>query len=182
VQVGGGVYKGNVDFTKESAGSQEMYQKTVNALNIDDAQTRYQSPAIAFMLPGLPQQVKAISGLSDVENWGRWSDANVASAVKIDYVDPLPANFDVVLRARAYGNNIGKPISVKVGDEEHFVTFSDKDQTLTVQFSNAGSAQSIVITPPSPTEPTEGTSGGFEPRKLGIGLVSLSIEDRDTQS
>jgi len=182
VQVGGGVYKGNVDFTKESAGSQEMYQKTVNALNIDDAQTRYQSPAITFMLPGLPQQVKAISGLSDVENWGRWSDANVASAVKIDYVDPLPANFDVVLRARAYGNNIGKPISVKVGDEEHFVTFSDKDQTLTVQFSNAGSAQSIVITPPSPTEPTEGTSGGFEPRKLGIGLVSLSIEDRDTQS
>src|SRR5476651_2793945 len=182
VQATGAVYKGSVDFSKETAGSQQAYQETVKALNIDDAQTKYQSPAIAFMLPGLPQQVKAITGVSDVENWGRWSDANLAPAVTIDYVDPLPANFDVVLRARAYGNNIGKPISVKVGDEEHFVTFSDKDQTLTVQFSNAGSAQSIVITPPSPTEPTEGTSGGFEPRKLGIGLVSLSIEDRDTQS
>ncbi len=182
VQATGAVYKGSVDFSKETAGSQQAYQETVKALNIDDAQTKYQSPAIAFMLPGLPQQVKAITGVSDVENWGRWSDANLAPAVTIDYVDPLPANFDVVLRARAYGNNIGKPISVKVGDEEHFVTFSDKDDTQTLQFSNPGNAQSIVITPPSPTEPTEGTSGGFEPRKLGIGLVSLSVEDRDTQS
>lgn len=182
VQATGGVYKGSVDFTKEAAGSQQIYQETVKTLNIDDEQTKYQSPAIAFMLPGLPQQVKAITGVSTVENWGRWSDANLAPAVKIDYIDPLPASFDVVLRARAYGNNIGKPISVKVGDEEHFVIFSDKDETITVQFSNPDSAQSIVITPPSPTEPTEGTSGGFEPRKLGIGLVSLSVEDRDTQS
>ncbi|GBU14366.1 OPG periplasmic biosynthetic phosphoglycerol transferases I and II [Enterobacterales bacterium] len=182
VQATGGVYKGSVDFTKEAAGSQQIYQETVKTLNIDDEQTQYQSPAIAFMLPGLPQQVKAITGVSTVENWGRWSDANLAPAVKIDYIDPLPASFDVVLRARAYGNNIGKPISVKVGDEEHFVIFSDKDETITVQFSNPDSAQSIVITPPSPTEPTEGTSGGFEPRKLGIGLVSLSVEDRDTQS
>jgi phosphoglycerol transferase len=134
------------------------------------------------MLPGLPQQVKAITGVSGVESWGRWSDANVAPAVKIDYVEPLPANFNLVLRARAYGDNIGQPISVKVGDEEQFVTFTDKDQTLTLPFSNPGNAQSIVITPPSPTEPTEGTSGGFEPRKLGIGLVSLSVEDRNTES
>jgi len=182
VQASGGVYKGSIDFTKEAAGSQQTYQETVKTLNIDDEQTKYQSPAIAFMLPGLPQQVKAITGVSTVESWGRWSDANIAPAVKIDYVDPLPASFDVVLRARAYGNNIGKPMSVKVGDEEHFVTFSDKDETITVQFSNPGNAQSIVITPPSPTEPTEGTSGGFEPRKLGVGLVSLSVEDRDTQS
>ncbi|MGV8924452.1 MAG: phosphatidylglycerol--membrane-oligosaccharide glycerophosphotransferase [Ewingella sp.] len=182
VQSKEGVYKGSVDFTKASAGSLDVYQETVKSLNIDGAQVKYQSPAIAFMLPGLPQQVKAITGVSDIENWGRWSDANVAPAVKIDYVDPLPAHFDVVLRARAYGNNIGKPISVKVGDEEQFVTFTDQDETLTLQFSNPGDAQSIVITPPSPTEPTEGTSGGFEPRKLGIGLVSLSIEDRNTRS
>lgn len=182
VQASGGVYKGSVDFSKESGGSQQTYQDTLKTLNIDDEQTKYPSQAIAFMLPGLPQQVKAITGVSTVENWGRWSDANVAPAVKIDYVDPLPASFDVVLRARAYGNNIGQPISVKVGDEEHFVTFGDKDETITVQFTNPGTAQSIVITPPSPTEPTEGTSGGFEPRKLGIGLVSLSVEDRDSQS
>lgn len=181
-QISDGVYKGSVDFTKESTGSQNVYQETIKTLNIDDAQTKYQSPAIAFMLPGLPQQVKAITGVSGVENWGRWSDANVAPAVKIDYVEPLPANFNLVLRARAYGDNIGQPISVKVGDEEQFVTFTDKDETLTLPFSNPGNAQSIVITPPSPTEPTEGTSGGFEPRKLGIGLVSLSVEDRNTES
>jgi len=151
-------------------------------LNIDDSATKYQSQAIVFMLPGLPQQVQAVTGMSDVENWGRWSDANLAPAVKIDYVDPLPVSFNVVLRARAYGNNIGKPISVKVGDEEQFVTFTDKDETLSLSFTNPNNAQSIVITPPSPTEPVEGTSGGFLPRKLGIGLVSLAVEDNDTQS
>jgi len=182
VQASGPVYKGNVDFTKESPGSQAVYQDTVKVLNIDDSATKYQSQAIVFMLPGLPQQVQAVTGMSDVENWGRWSDANLAPAVKIDYVDPLPVSFNVVLRARAYGNNIGKPISVKVGDEEQFVTFTDKDETLSLSFTNPNNAQSIVITPPSPTEPVEGTSGGFLPRKLGIGLVSLAVEDNDTQS
>ncbi len=181
VQASGAVYKGKVDF-EQTSGSQQVYQSTVDQLNIDDDATKYQSQAIVFMLPGLPQQVRAISGISNVEEWGRWSDANLAPAVKIDYVDPLPASFNLVLRARAYGNNIGKPISVKVGDEEQFVTFNAQDDTVSLSFTNPGNAQSIVITPPSPTEPTEGTSSGFEPKKLGIGLVSLTVEDRDTQS
>lgn len=39
-----------------------------------------------------------------------------------------------------------------------------------------------MITPPEPTEPTEGTSGGFQPRKLGIGMVSLEVQPVDPQS
>lgn len=176
VQVTGATFKGKVDFAKDTSGSNAIYQQTLKTLNIDDEATRYQSPAIAFMVPGLPEQVKAITGVSTVENWGRWSDANLAPSVKIDYVKPLPTTFNVVIRARAYGNNIDKPVSVRVGDQEQFVTFGDQDGIVKVQFTNPEAAQSIVITPPAPTEPTEGTSGGFQPRKLGIGMVSLEVQ------
>ena len=182
VQITGDTFKGKVDFVKDTSGSNAIYQQTLKTLNIDDSATTYQSKAIAFMVPGLPEQVKAITGVSAVENWGRWSDANLAPSVKIDYVKPLPATFDVVIRARAYGNNIDKPVSVRVGDQEQFVTFGDKDGIVKVQFTNPGAEQSIVITPPEPTEPTEGTSGGFQPRKLGIGMVSLEVQPVDPQS
>lgn len=182
VQATGDTFKGKVDFVKDTSGSNAIYQQTVKMLNVDDADTTYKSEAIAFMLPGMPEQVKAITGISALENWGRWSDANLAPSVKIYYVKPLPTTFDVVIRARAYGNNIDKPVSVRVGDQEQFASFGDKDGTVKLQFTNPGAAQSIVITPPSPTEPTEGTSGGFLPRKLGIGMVSLEVQPVDPQS
>ncbi len=136
---------------------------------------KYRADSIEFMLPGLPEQVKAITGVSGVEEWGRWSDANLAPAVDIDYVDPLPKRFDLVLRARAYGNNVGEPISVRVGDEERFVSLGEQDSTVTLRFDNPRGAQKISITPPAPTEP-KSASGGFTPKKLGIGLVSLKVE------
>lgn len=93
----------------------------------------------------------------------------LAPAVDIDYVDPLPKRFDLVLRARAYGNNVGEPISVRVGDEERFVSLGEQDSTVTLRFDNPRGAQKISITPPAPTEPKESASGGFTPKKLGIG-------------
>ena len=70
----------------------------------------------------------------------------LAPAVDIDYVDPLPKRFDLVLRARAYGNNVGEPISVRVGDEERFVSLGEQDSTVTLRFDNPRGAQKISIT------------------------------------
>ncbi|WP_431026669.1 DUF7024 domain-containing protein, partial [Serratia marcescens] len=50
------------------------------------------------------------------------------------------------------------------------------DSTVTLRFDNPRGAQKISITPPAPTEPKESASGGFTPKKLGIGLVSLKVE------
>ena len=91
-------------------------------------------------------------------------------------LDSLAYRFDLVLRARAYGNNVGEPISVRVGDEERFVSLGEQDSTVTLRFDNPRGAQKISITPPAPTEPKESASGGFTPKKLGIGLVSLKVE------
>ncbi|EMJ7586475.1 phosphatidylglycerol--membrane-oligosaccharide glycerophosphotransferase [Serratia marcescens] len=176
VQASGDRFRGKVSFTAPAADSVADYQNAVARLQVDDAAMKYRADSIEFMLPGLPEQVKAITGVSGVEEWGRWSDANLAPAVDIDYVDPLPKRFDLVLRARAYGNNVGEPISVRVGDEERFVSLGEQDSTVTLRFDNPRGAQKISITPPAPTEPRENASGGFTPKKLGIGLVSLKVE------
>ncbi|SQI43071.1 phosphoglycerol transferase I [Serratia plymuthica] len=99
VQAKGGNYRGKVSFTEPAADSVAAYRNAVDKLKVDDAAVKYQADAIAFMLPGMPQQVKAITGVSSVEDWGRWSDANLAPAVNIDYVAPLPPTFDLVLHA-----------------------------------------------------------------------------------
>jgi len=176
VQASGERFRSKVSFTAPAADSVADYQNAVARLQVDDAAMKYRADSIEFMLPGLPEQVKAITGVSSVEEWGRWSDANLAPAVDIDYVDPLPKRFDLVLRARAYGNNVGEPISVRVGDEERFVSLGEQDSTVTLRFDNPRGAQKISITPPAPTEPKENASGGFTPKKLGIGLVSLKVE------
>jgi phosphoglycerol transferase len=176
VQAKGGSYRGKIDFKRPPNDSIAAYQSAVDKLKVDDAAVKYHADAIAFMLPGMPEQVKAITGVSSVEDWGRWSDANLAPTVNIDYVDPLPSAFDLVLRARAYGKNVGEPISVRVGNQEQFVTLSEQDTTVTLRFDNPAGARNISITPPAPTEPQEGASGGFVPKKLGIGLVSLKVE------
>ena len=101
VQASGERFRGKVGFTAPEADSVADYQNAVARLQVDDAAMKYRADSIEFMLPGLPEQVKAITGVSGVEEWGRWSDANLAPAVDIDYVDPLPKRFDLVLRARA---------------------------------------------------------------------------------
>ena len=131
VQANGDRFRGKVSFTAPAADSVADYQNAVARLQVDDAAMKYRADSIEFMLPGMPEQVKAITGVSGVEEWGRWSDANLAPAVDIDYVDPLPKRFDLVLRARAYGNNVGEPISVRVGDEERFVSLGEQDSTVT---------------------------------------------------
>ncbi|CAI0737141.1 MULTISPECIES: phosphatidylglycerol--membrane-oligosaccharide glycerophosphotransferase [Serratia] len=176
VRATGERFRGKVSFQSPAADSVAGYQDAIARLQVDDAAVKYQAEAIEFMLPGMPEQVKAITGVSGVEDWGRWSDANLAPAVDIDYVEPLPKTFDLVLRARAYGKNVGEPISVRVGDEERFVSLGEQDSTVTLRFDNPRGARKISITPPAPTEPQEGASGGFTPKKLGIGLVSLKVE------
>ncbi|CAI0847362.1 phosphatidylglycerol--membrane-oligosaccharide glycerophosphotransferase [Serratia entomophila] len=182
VQATGSRYRGKVSFNSPAADSVAGYQNAVARLQVDDAAMKYRADAIEFMLPGMPEQVKSISGVSGVEDWGRWSDANLAPAVDIAYAEPLPKTFDLVLRARAYGKNVGEPISVRVGDEERFVSLGEQDTTVTLRFDNPHGAQNISITPPAPTEPQEGASGGFTPKKLGIGLVSLKVERAEPAS
>jgi len=173
VQAGGTL--GKITFPAKTVSSDEQYQRSVTQLQIADVDLKYRSDSILFNLPGLPQQVQKVSGLSYVEPWGRWSDANLLPQITVQYLEPLPADFTLTLTARAFGENALRPITVKVGEWQQQVTFGEQDSTLTLQVSNPGKVRDIVITPPLPEESSVGLIDGFAARKLGIGLVSLRV-------
>ncbi|VTT35149.1 phosphoglycerol transferase I [Klebsiella pneumoniae] len=174
IQVKPGNTLGKITFSKGEQ-SDDRYQRSLTRLKIADADLKYASDSIQFNLPGLPQQVHKVSGLSYAESWGRWSDANLLPDVTIQYLEPLPAKFALTISARAFGNNSLRPVQVRVGDWQQQVTFGAQDTTMTLQVDNPSRARSIVITPPEPIETSEGTVDGFAARKLGIGLVSLKV-------
>lgn len=167
---------GKVSFKKTGDNSDARYQQAVTRLRVTDDDLRYTANHIMFGLPGLPKQVQKVTGLSFIEPWGgRWSDANLLPTVTVQYLEPLPAAFDLTLTARAFGKNSQKPFTVKVGDRMQQITLTNADSTLKIHFTNPSQSRTIEILPPAPEETAEGAIDGFAARKLGIGLVSLQV-------
>jgi len=167
---------GKVTFKQTGDNSDARYQQAVTRLRVTDDDLRYTADHIMFGLPGLPKQVQKVTGLSFIEPWGgRWSDANLLPTVTVQYLEPLPAAFDLTLTARAFGKNSQKPFTVKVGDRTQQITLTNADSTLKIHFTNPSQSRTIEILPPAPEETAEGAIDGFAARKLGIGLVSLQV-------
>lgn len=175
LQVQPGTSQGKIIFPAGNEQSEDRYLRNLARLRIADTDLTYHSDTILFNLPGMPQQVQKISGLSYPEPWGRWSDANLQPDVTIQYREPLPAAFTLTITARTWGNDSLHPVTVKMGNWQQQVTFSAHDTTLTLPVDNPARARTITITPSQSTKSTEGTMDGFAARKLGIGLVSLLV-------
>ncbi|MBJ3813563.1 phosphatidylglycerol--membrane-oligosaccharide glycerophosphotransferase [Shimwellia pseudoproteus] len=151
------------------------FEQNVAALKVGDNDIRYQADHFIFNVPGAPQGVKAFSGISRTEEWGRWSNARLGDAVTIEYNDPLPAQFELVITAKAFGQNVGKPIPVKVGDSEQALILGENVSTTRLRFSNPTGSDTLTITPPLPQSTNLGNILGHAPRKLGIGMVDIQI-------
>jgi phosphoglycerol transferase len=176
LQIEAGNTLGKVTFKQTGEQSDARYQQAVTRLRVNDDDLRYTADHIMFGLPGLPKQVQKVTGLSFIEPWGgRWSDANLLPTVTVQYLEPLPAAFDLTLTARAFGKNSQKPFTLKVGDSTQQITLTNADSTLKIHFTNPSQSRTIEILPPAPEETAEGAIDGFAARKLGIGLVSLQV-------
>ncbi|BDH47231.1 phosphoglycerol transferase I [Salmonella enterica subsp. enterica serovar Choleraesuis] len=167
-------WKGKSKFTTAPV-DPARYQQNVEQLKTGDNDIRYQAPAFMFNVPGAPQDVAKFSGISRPELWGRWSNANLSPQVRIEYRNPLPENFALEITARAFGPNVGKPIPVRVGDNEQTLVLTDKMTTTTLHFTNPGHSKVLTITPPEPQLSNEGNILGHAPRKLGIGMAEIKI-------
>jgi len=151
------------------------YQRNVETLKVMDNDIRYQADSFIFNVAGAPEEVKQFSGISRPESWGRWSNAQLGEEVKIEYNQPLPEKFDLVITAKAFGPNAGKPVPVKVGDSEQTLTLGNEVSTTTLHFENPTRSNTLVIVPPDPQSTNEGNILGHSPRRLGIGMVSIKV-------
>ena len=167
-------WKGQAQFPQQTL-SAATYQRNENLLRVEDNDIRYDADRFLFAVPGAPGSVKRFSGISRWENWGRWSNANLAPEVSIEYVDPLPARFDLVITARAFGPNAHRPIPVRVGDQQQLLTLDETLSTTTLHFTNPSGAHTLSIAPPVPQQSNLGNITGQDPRRLGIGMVDIKI-------
>lgn len=151
------------------------YQANVDTLKVVDNDIRYKADSFVFNVAGAPEEVKQFSGISRPESWGRWSNAQLGKAVKIEYKTPLPAEFDLVITAKAYGPNADRPIPVRVGNSEQTLTLGHDLSTTTLRFRNPAQSNTLEIVPPDPQSTNEGNILGHSPRQLGIGMVEIKV-------
>jgi phosphoglycerol transferase len=132
---------------------------------------------IDFTKPGFPSFVREASGVSGAEPWGRWTDANVAPTARFRLDKALPKSFTLELRATGLGPNAFAPVKVRAGSVERTVVLGDPPQdAYRLQFEGVA-GDTIEIVPPQPILPREASPGNPDPRKLGVGLVSIRILD-----
>ncbi|MCE0825102.1 phosphatidylglycerol--membrane-oligosaccharide glycerophosphotransferase [Buttiauxella sp. A2-C2_NF] len=163
-----------VEFAKQEI-DKARYKNTVALLKLDENAIRYPADSFIFNVPGAPLEVKAYSGISRPEEWGRWSNANLAPEVKIEYAEPLPEKFDLVITAKAFGPNVGQPMPVKIGSQQQTLTLGEELTTTTLHFDNPERSNLLEIIPPQPQLSNEGNILGHEPRKLGIGMGDIKV-------
>jgi hypothetical protein len=131
---------------------------------------------IDFTRRALPSFVTDVTGLSDYEPPGRWTDATNGDVTSIGFSQPLPRVFALEISAFAYGPNIGAPVKVRVGNSERIFVIPGGDKALSrLTFETDGAVSTLEIIAPHPTSPKDIDPASRDPRKLGIRLVSLRI-------
>jgi len=127
---------------------------------------------IDFRKPGYPDFIAEVTGVSDREDWGRWTDGKTAT---FKFKDPLPKKFTLLVEAGAYESNLGKPIKFTVGSVEKECIFKGESydasrRVATLHFSSSEPGNTLVITIPAPKKaPTDD-------RMLGIGLMTMKVD------
>jgi phosphoglycerol transferase len=145
---------------------------------VDSLGVRYDgspSEGADFSRAGAPSFLFEVRGLSEREDWGRWSDASLFPYVALRFTQPLPKHFVLRIRARGFGPNVGRPVTVAVGTQTaSFVPTADISE-FSLSFDNVVGENVMKILPARPASPsTLGMSS--DTRQLGVGLQKLSVE------
>jgi hypothetical protein len=149
---------------------------SATASSADAAAPAYEATlkqGIDFSKTGYPSFLTDMSGVSNAETWGRWTDVKLGAEAKFRFKQALPQQFKLVLEVKDfYGTNAGQNIVVRVGEKQQEFMFdsADKTQHVELTFSNVGTTNTIEIIAPKHTEPTATDS-----RMMSLGLVLLKI-------
>jgi phosphoglycerol transferase len=119
--------------------------------------------------------VGSAEGLSVVEPWGRWSEAK---QVVLHFNQALPRHANVVIKAQAFGPNVGLPFVMRIGDQAQRFRVSAIGQDVALPFLTDGAQRSLSIEVPQPTAPRD-VGPSTDDRKLGIGLLEIEVSAID---
>lgn len=146
---------------------------SLSIVSPDDAQLSWPAD-IDFARVDQELRVIGLSGFSSQEATGRWTEGPRAS---VQFVNELPRQFSLVVRANAFGPNGVEPVTVKVGGQSYQINPTDQFRDMTVMVdlpAKAAAADRIEFEIPKPTAPSEISESG-DRRKLGIFLQRLVV-------
>lgn len=171
-------YEGTV-IKDDAATDNARYRRDQMLLQIAPENIRYSADSFKFALEGQPNFIENMMGVSRLEPWGRWSDKLIAPSVLLLYKYPLPQDFDLEIEAKAFGNNINKPVAITIGEQTQYAHFGPKPTRVKLHFTADNYTRLMNIVPPEPQLSREGSilgSSTVSPvRKLGIGLIEIKI-------
>lgn len=121
---------------------------------------------------GNSPELGTVQGLSGIEGFGRWSDAD---EVLLDFTRPLPASASLHLIVSAYGPNVGKPFTMTLGDETQTFILTEQQQPIRLRFHNPPGLDRVRIEVPAATSPLA-LGRSSDDRRLGIALISLDVK------
>jgi phosphoglycerol transferase len=128
---------------------------------------------IDFRDNGWPGILEKITGVSDAEEFGRWTEG---PAITMQFISPLPKRFRLVLKAHAIGPNIDLPFRIKIGRQEKQFRLGSSSQSVEVPFETDGLEKTVRIDIPRPISPKELWHAADE-RLLGAALEQISITE-----
>ena len=131
-----------------------------------------QTGKVDFREKNYPADVASVSGFGEHEPGGRWT---VEARAVLQFKKTLPSTFQLKLQTfSAFGPNAGIPILVRAGSVQKEFTVAGPNQLILLDFEGVVNADRIEFVIPTPTSPKE-LAINEDPRKLGLGLVSLAI-------
>jgi len=135
------------------------------------------SEGIDFTRPNWPEFLRSIVGLSWLDPWGRWSDANLSPTVKFNFFNPFPNKFTLILKAKPfYGAD--QEFLFRINDQEYRykMPYDIQEYRINVDLKNKPTDYFEFIHL-NPISPRQITGEGNDIRRLGIGFISLRIEE-----
>jgi len=137
------------------------------------------SEGIDFIRPNWPEFLRSIVGLSWLDPWGRWSDANLSPTVKFNFFNPLPNKFTLILKAQPYyGPGTTQEFLFRINNQDYKyrMSYGVTEYRTYVDLKNK-TTDYFEFIPLNPISPHQISSDSSDIRKLGIGFISLRIEE-----
>ncbi len=113
----------------------------------------------------------SVKGFSDAESFGRWS---VGPEVEVVFASDLPASFDLILNAHAFGPNKDLPFVMQVAGQEYTFKVGELSTSVHFQIHGVPGDRALRIRIPKPVSPLE-VGVNADTRKLGIALEKITI-------
>ena len=132
-----------------------------------------ESGEIIFKNDPYPAYLIDVKGVAGAEAFGRWTSGSEAS---FKFNHSLPKNFILKIKAGAWGENIDKPIKVRIGSVEKEAIFKgdpfNGPTEVNLEIALTESSDTITLMIPFPG------SDKNDERKIGVGLISMKIESK----